>query len=284
MANRFRPPKAHWYGRAFRIGDRAAAHVWLGDWRMRNPNHRMVVVEDNISSGTEYSRYVPGSWLFKGIADELWMVEKPGEYIGKPPGDSLYHVSMWRIWRWLSRNKAFVPSIRPDQAALDSALGKMRAFNIPTPFVSIQPLFDASYDKHRNCTPEWWQGVCLKLSADFPVVVLGDVRNARRMKVPDKVYPLWNLGLNPMESMAVISMAKMHIGGATGTTLWSAIFNVPTLAVYSNWGAHLKKGIDTRPIPFGAPVVHAQLGGDYAKLAGSVRELWEGTAKSTPWS
>jgi hypothetical protein len=86
-----------------------------------------------------------------------------------------------------------------------------------------------------------------------------------------------------MESLAVISAAKVHIGGMTGTTIWSAIFNVPTLAVYPHWSGHPKKGTDTRPIPFGAPVVYAQLGGDPYKLVGAVGELWAGSIESTPW-
>lgn len=275
MAARFKPRGAVWYGAAFRIGDRAAAHVYIGEWREKYPDRRLIIAEDSLMDGTEYSRYLPGEWLFKDFADELWIVDKKGETVPEPPGDALYNVSLWRIWRKLYENRIFIPRIKPLAESMISAGNKLNGLNVPPEFITIQPLFDAKYNLSRNGTIKWWEEVCVNLSCKFPTVILGDEHNIRMMKFTGKSYYFCNPGLNPMESLAVISMAKVHVGGATGTTLWSPMFNTPTVAVYRKWNEYSNGPVDERPMPFGAPVVWALLEGDAGRLVEAVEPIWE---------
>lgn len=255
MDYRFRPLYLTGPEVAFRIGDRAAAYIWLGDWRKRNPGRKLIVIEDSVSPSAEHSRFLPGWWLFSDIADELWVLDGETGLIPQLTGESLYHVSMWTIWRWLRTNNCFCPSLKPTRAAYESARAKVEKLRIPDSFVTVQPLFDAKYDRYRNMSPKWWQSLCKSIATRHPVVVIGSVSSSKLMAIPEGVYPAWECGLNPMESLALISQAKAHVGGCTGTTLWSSIFRVPTLAVYRTWADHPKKRTDSRPISFGSPVV-----------------------------
>jgi hypothetical protein len=282
MACRFKPVGAGWYGTAFRMGDRAAVHIYLGDWRIRNPDRKLVVVEDSIMRDAEWSRYLPGDWLFSSFADELWCVESAGEVVPRPEGEALYHTPLWLAWISLNKTRLFNPSIVPPSSASASAVGKTSAMGIPDKYVTVHPLFDATYDVKRNSPPEWWAHLCARIAKEFPVVILGIANNAGRIGDIEGVYPAWRYQLNPMESLAMISKAKVHIGGATGLTIWSPIFKIPTLAAYSVWN-RLRYGIEVRPISFGAPVVWGQLGGDVDVIFDAVRTLWGNTATSTPW-
>jgi hypothetical protein len=284
MGARFKPRAAGWYGGAFRIGDRAAAYVWLGDWRHKNPGRRLVVVEDSVMPGTEHSRALPGKWLFSGIADELWIAEEPGEQIMRPPGQTLYHVTMWRIWRWLMSHKTVKPAIRPTNEAMSKARELLKKHNAPTRFVTCQPLFDAGYDKYRNAPVEWWHSLVSALRGPMPVALLGLPENAGRMPLDGhNIIPLWNEKVDAMVTLALICHSALHIGGATGTTLWAPIFQIPTLACYVGWSPHPGMRTDTRPMSFGAPVVYAQLGGDVKSVALNALGIYNGTIKaSTP--
>ena len=285
MGCRFRPNRSGgWYGGPFRIGDRAAAHVWLADWRKRAPQRKLVVVEDSVMPGTEHSRALPGKWLFDGIADEVWVVEHPKERIARPAGQTLYHVTMWRIWRWLMFNKIVEPTIMPTVAAMKRADEILAQYGVPPKFTTVQPLFDAGYDKYRNAPADWWRHVIHQISIDMPVVVLGLPNNARKMQIKgDKVHPIWETPMDAMVTLAIIAKAAAHVGGATGTTLWAPIFKVPTLACYVYWGPHPGKKTDTRPLSFGSPVVYANLSGDIKSVALKAAGLYNGTTKgSTP--
>jgi hypothetical protein len=287
MGCRFAPYLSKpWYGGPFRIGDRAAAHVWLADWRLRNPIRRLVVVEDSLMAGTEHSRALPGSWLFKDIADELWVVEEPGEVVKRPEGQTLYHVTMWRIWRWLMFNKIVVPTIRPMPESVERMKTILDRYKVPSKYITVQPLFDATYDKFRNANVTWWASVLNTLQTQFPVVVLGLRENADKLKVSGhNLYPIWQESINAMESLAIISRSSVHVGGATGLTLWAPIFQISTLACYIGWSAHPGKKTDTRPLSFGAPVVFSLLDGDVKTMAVTVEGLYNGRLReSTPVS
>lgn len=280
MSARFAPPGATWYGRQYRIGDRAGAHVWLADWRLRNPDRRLVVIEDSVMPGTEWSRYLPGTWLFGDVVDELQVVERVNEHVPRPVGEPLYHVSMWRIWHWLSQNKLYQPTIRPLPGAVLSAQAVLKELGVPERYVTIQPLFDAGYDRHRNGRVDWWQEAVNTLAARVPLVVLGDVGNAKKISIPSGAFAVWERKLNPMESLALISNAVVHVGGATGTTLWAPILGVPVVAVYRGWSGGF---YETRPLSFGKPVVYSPLDGDLQSLVSTVARLWDGRpVESTP--
>jgi hypothetical protein len=148
---------------------------------------------------------------------------------------------------------------------------------LPPFYVTVQPLYDAQYERFRNQTIAWWQQVCMAIERrGMPVLVLD--RYNSTFPVPKGCYP--PAGLTPrtsvMYSMALVSNACVHVGGQTGLTLWSAIFGVPTVAAYKHWGIMDHK--DTRPIPFGAPVEPADLRGPPDAVARKVEKLFSSKA------
>lgn len=260
MSDRSRPPGVH--GSVFRIGDRAAAHVWLLHWRKHHPDARILIIDDPFLNQQRYAFTLDSNWVFKDIADEVWMVERPNEKFIMPNGYVLYHANLWRIWRWLHRHCDVVPSIRPPANSIQKVSDLLKKYGVPPCFVTLQPLCDAGYNTHRNAPASWWHQVAEIVSQSFPVVLLGSKQNARAEFATRRIFPLWNEDLSPMDSLALISLARSHIGGETGMTLWSAIFHVPTVAVYANWSeSNSKSPVDVRPISFKAPVEFARLSG-----------------------
>lgn len=283
MACRFPPPNTFWYGKGFRMGDRAAAYLWLADWRQKNPARKMTVYEDSLMPGTENSRHLPGHWLFEGIADELITVTQEGERIQPPVGERLYHVTMWRIWMWLMKHRTVDPKIQPLPAATRRANELLDKYKVPRNFVVVSPLFDAAYDTYRNQTSQWWHKMAFKLSGAVPTVMIGTSASAAVIGTPAGTFPLWNETLNPMESLAIIKQASLYVGGATGMTLWAAIFKTPVLACYKVWAPHPGKKTDTRPISCGAPVIFCPLDNTYEQTALMGRQMFQGILKeSTP--
>jgi hypothetical protein len=234
--------------------------------------------------GTEHSRALSGEWLFGSIADELWIVEEHGEQIMRPPGQTLYHVTMWRIWRWLMLHKTFKPTIRPPMENMNKARELLKQYGAPSKFITCQPLFDAGYDKYRNAPVGWWRDLAIAFRGAMPVVLLGLPENSNRMPVGgENIIPLWKTEMDAMTTLAVICHSALHVGGATGTTLWAPIFNIPTLACYIEWSPHPGRRTDTRPMSFGAPVVYAQLGTEPKSVALQALGIYNGTIKaSTP--
>jgi len=258
MAGRFRPARAHWYGQGFRIGDRAAAHLYLKQWRQRYPARRLLVVEDNWIEGTEYSRWLPAHWLFADVADEIWSTESAKEVVKRPVGEPLYVETLWAFWKTFARSeRTLIPNIEPDGLASTRADAILQDFKVPAGYVTVQPLFDAAYDRHRNQTAGWWQAVIERIAGHVPTVVLGVPLLAKQMKLPHNCYPLFVRGLDPMVSLALIRKAALHVGGATGTTLWASMLRVPTIAAYNGWAS--TGSTDVRPISFGQPVVYSPL-------------------------
>ena len=267
MAVRFKPQATlHWYGSGFRIGDRAAAYIYLKYWRSQNPTRKLVVLEDNALPGTEYSRWLPASWLFQGIADEVWEVTGVKDVVKRPPGEALYVRTLWQFWKtFMHSARSLVPNIHPNGVSVMRAEQLLQELKVPKKYLSIQPLFDAEYDKHRNQTAGWWQVVIEKLSARLPTVVLGVPASAAQLKLPFACFPLITRGVDPMTSLALIERATMHVGGATGTTIWAPILHVPTVAVYKTWVS--TGSTDVRPIGFGKPVIFSPLSDSPASTA-----------------
>lgn len=266
MASRFKPQNASWYGSGFRIGDRAAAYVYLKDWRQRNPGRKLIVLEDNTIVGTEYSRWLPASWLVHDIADEVWEIAGAKDIVKRPPGEALYVRTLWQFWKtFMHSTRTLVLTIHPDVLSVTRAEALLRELTIPKKYLTIQPLFDAGYDKHRNQTEGWWQIVIDRLSARLPVVVLGTSESAVRLKLPFACFPMLTRGVDPMTSLALIERATLHVGGATGTTIWAPILHVPTVAVYKTWAS--TGTTDVRPISFGKPVIFSPLSDSPASTA-----------------
>ena len=266
-------PKLH--GGAFRMGDRAAAYTWLLDWRTRNPHDHIIVIDDpNREEVKQWARFLDMDWMFRGVADELWYAESSTEEIPKPNAYVMYHTNMWRIWLWLRKNKVCKPTIQPKPENCTKTRELLKKAGVPAKFITVQPLYDAAYNQHRNAPPGWWAELCTELGKLCPIVLLGTTESAARMRTPKNCYPLWENKLDPMDSMALISMATAHVGGETGTTLWAPIFNIPTAAAYLHWGdtgGHFP--MDCRPMQFEKPVRHIPLNGSIAIGAAVVRKL-----------
>lgn len=279
MSARFNPGGFYQIRESFGMGDRAAMHVWLGDWRKRNPDRRLVVIEDRTLQGPEYRNDLKGEWLVGEFVDELWIVETKGEVITRPPGDAIYCVAVWGAWRHLRDSRVFNPTIKPEPEAMEVVGRKLGELGVPKDFITLQPLFDARFNFYRNGKISWWEEVCEKLAKEFPTVVIGDACNSNRMTVAKGAYPLWTHGLRPMESLAVVSQASVHVGGMTGFTIWAPVFRIPTVAVYRRWHELAANGsIDERPFSFGEPVVWAPLEGDTDELVQAVRSVVRRTA------
>jgi hypothetical protein len=267
MAARFKPPTAsHWYGSGFRIGDRAAAYVYLKYWRQHNPGRKLIVLEDNTLPGTEYSRWLTSAWLFHDIADEVWEIAGAKDIVNRPPGEALYVRTLWQFWKtFMHSARVLVPNIHPDGVSVMRAEHLLKELSVPKKYLTVQPLFDAEYDKHRNQAAGWWQVVIEKLSVRLPTVVLGTPESAAKLKLPFACFPMISRGVDPMTSLALIERATMHVGGATGTTIWATILRVPTVAVYKTWTS---TGMtDVRPISFGKPVLFSPLSDSPASTA-----------------
>lgn len=264
LAGRIRPKGVSPYG-IFRIGDRAVAHIMVGDWRVSHPDHELVVVVDEFPDAVKYSKDLPAHWLFDGWADQIWSTERFGEIPPCPPGESVCRYPYFAHWARFRKNKTFTPSIRPMPYALERAREVLDEMKVGPEFVTVQPLWDACYQRFRNELPVWWMRVVGDLAGLMPVVVLGLPSNFKFVDCPAAAFPAYKYSLNVMESLAVISLAKEHIGGETGTTLWAPMLGVPTLALYRNWfssGSHM----DVCPISFGNPVVWGRLGSDVREI------------------
>jgi len=273
MACRCKPHKARWYGGGFRMGDRAAAYVYLSEWRHHNPNRKLIVL-DNVGLPGTFPE-MSADWLFAGIADEAYVACGPSSPIPVPRGERLYTQSLWLTWRQLRmrHDKLPKPAIRPDREALQTTSRWSETINLPPFYVTLQPLYDAKYEGFRNQSIEWWQEVCTSLNRrGIPVLVLDCFTSA--FPIPEGCYPQlkWPAKTTIMYSMALVSNACVHVGGQTGLTLWSAIFGVPTVAAYKHWG--IMDHRDARPIPFGAPVEPADLRGPPDAVAQKVEKLF----------
>ncbi len=256
------------------MGDRAAAYLWVAEWRKRSPLDKILVIDDPFKGDAPDGLQLDAVWLFNGIADEVWLTERKGEHIEHPGAYPLYHTNLWRIWLWLRNNKTAVPQVKPKQESIERTQQLRKQYKVPEKYITLQPLFDAPYNAHRNAPIEWWRGVTKKLKNDYPIVLLGTSESAKGFKPMEGVYPLWDEKLTPMDSLALIRDGAAHIGGETGLTLWAPFFDRPTVAIYSYWSTTGGSfPMDCRPMPFGAPVEHAMLKGSFDTVAEKLKKV-----------
>lgn len=255
MACRFRPAGARWYGSGFRIGDRAGAVVALGHWRVNNPTRKLTILEDNFLPCCDHSKCLEARWLFQGIADEVITATGPYENFERPTAENLYHERLWRSWwRIMHSKRIFFPSMSVEAHVRDAVNRLVTRLNIPPVYVTIQPLWDAKYDRYRNQGPIWWEHLLQRLASSVSVVVLGTSLNASKIKLPSGAFPVWEHRPDAMMSLEFMRRAVWHVGGETGLTLWSPMLNVPTMALYRTWQRR-PDNLETRPMTFGKPVV-----------------------------
>jgi hypothetical protein len=275
MACRFPPQGITWtYGCPFRIGDKAVAHLQCLMWRQKNPDRKLVVLED--LTQPVYSQggvEVPADWVFDGIADEIWSAEGAADPMAKPEGEPLYNECLWNYWAGLRDNPPQVKSsITPPLGRINHLLDDL---GIPDDFIALNPLFDAPYNSFRNATPGWWKNLAGHLAKKVPIVLIGPAENAKKMETPEGVWPLWEQHLTVLESLATISLSRGYVGGECGPTLWSPVLRKPTVGVYDgftpwdNWW--------TRPLSFDGetPVHIVKLGGRSDAIAEQILNFFK---------
>lgn len=266
----FKPAGAKWYGRLARIGDKAAIYTHLYYWRQKNPNTKLIIPTDNIAHETHWSRQLDNEWLFKDIADEIWFAERGNEPFECPPGLNLYNQQYFCLWAQLAKMAPLHVPLQLPQDVKTEAQSRLKRWGVPARYAVVSPLLDAHYDKHRNIPPAWWTNVISILSRSIPVVIIGDAHSMQTFPVSTglpNIYPLFNDNLTPMQSLAIIQGAAVYLGGETGMTLWAGLFKVPVVAAYAfwdtPWAKNARRGMETRPISFGAPVKWGCPGGGY---------------------
>ncbi len=256
-----------------RIGDMACYYVLLHQWRLQDNDTKFYVLYNHGSWRSKYGKLMDLSWIFGSVVDEIWTDAK-GENIPDPPNsqrvpNSIIMPHHWVSWAKLANNlNGLKPPLRMDEERLAKADEWLDSLNVPRPFATVQPLFDAGYHHYRNGTPVWWRTVIKRAAEKVPLVVLtgseltqqlGDVRPATLMHNNE-----------PMDTMAVMARSSLHLGAETGFTLWASVFGVPLLAAYRFW-RQSKDGdrniADFRPLPFSSWVLPVGLGGSVDDVA-----------------
>lgn len=256
MAGRFKEERDKWYGRGFRLGDRAAGYVKVLHRRLVCPHDYITVFDDVTHPECSHTKEITAQWMLEGIADEIIMLNQEEPVEARPQEYRLHNDSLWVYWHNLRyyRPPNLVPKLRPDPLALLDA-----TLNIPFKkgsYITIHPLVDAGYNTERNRDAKWWESLIALLAPRYQVVVLGP----NVLKLPDNVFHYTTDSM--MNSLAAISYSSLFIGGETGLTLWAPIFQIPTMGLYS--ADLLARAInqisygylmDTAPISFGSPVI-----------------------------
>jgi hypothetical protein len=224
----------------FRIGDRAAAYVQCLEWRLANPNSKLVIIDMPRAHNETLAIFVaeecPALWVFGELADEIWLIEDSEEMVPEPEGKPLYTMPIWEWWYYFNKREGFKtlrPTIRPPQKNLDTVRRLKDEWKLPERYATIQPLFDAPYATYRNQPPEFWEEIVAYLTPRMPLVILGNPANYSKMMPHPQVYSGWSRGLTVLDSIAMISQSSMHIGGETGTTIWSSLMGVNTYGIYA---------------------------------------------------
>ena len=251
MAARFPwPAERGYYGRGFRLGDRAAAYIRALQWRQRHPDGYLTAIDDVSWPECADSAEFNAAWLFANLADEVRMLSE-GERTDLPGGENLYDEHLWHFWKEVRFNP---PGGLPIAIAPPpEATARARSLGFGRPFVVVQPLIDASYNEWRNQPWEWWMHLVDLLSKRVPVVVAAHRKHSDREKLTkSEVAYSWDLDLSPMEVLALAQRSALFVGGETGLSLWAPIMQVPTYGMIAQQSCHYL--VDTAPISFGQPV------------------------------
>jgi hypothetical protein len=277
------PPPGHSLCKAFRMGDRAAAHVIMLTWRRANPQRKLVVTANEWKPEVRTAKLLEPAWLFEGIADEAWLAEREHEPLPLPPGERLYYHSIWKDWRGYIVNGGYaIPTIRPPGRKLEEARAELKRAGAPAVYCTVQPLFDAKYNFWRNNTSDWWKSFMFHLAKKAPIVLLANRECSSRLgALPSGIFRVVRFQADVLAGMSALSCARMHVGGDTGFTHWAAVFGVPIVACYAHWHANDHGNTDYRPVPFKAPVVFAQLKGAPEEAAFVAENVYRGAITST---
>jgi hypothetical protein len=242
------------YGRGFRIGDRAAAYIRVLHWRLENPHRRLVILDDSTFPECEHAAPLSAEWLFAGLADEIWKLSADEVLPSPPLGENLYDQGLWYYWKELRYYKPgnLKPAITPDPKLVEKIKHDLPGQGISDKFILVQPLIDATYNVERNRNPQWWATLIEHLCTLIDVVMVGTQKTHEVFGNPQDPRIKAFVGNDPMATLALSTLASGFVGGETGFTLWAPILSVPTVGLMSE--AHISYRMDTAPLSFGAPV------------------------------
>lgn len=223
-----------------RAGDRAACYIMCLEWRLENPDKKLIVYDDPHFADD----YLLGPceisprWMLKDIADELVETSYEGEKLPEPKGDIIYNWGLWNYWNELKKrgtqrlwekNTLTLPQENQDRVSKI-----LKEWGIKNKYITIQPLFDAVYHTSRNIQPPFWNFLIEHLTQVAPVVVLAPPVIGKHITLVKGSFGLWTQTSSIVDSMVAASKSMLYVGGETGTTVWNAIFKAPTLALMPN--------------------------------------------------
>jgi len=262
----------------WRMGDFAGLRLLLEDWRRANPNARVSVSYNTYHWRSVYGSQLNLEWVFEGLVDVLYETESKHDQIPNQPGipmvGRVFSSHIWNDWGRLridvTENGRQLTPRTPPSEDLARARELLDRKGVPENYVTLHPLFDAGYNKYRNGSTIWWNQLIDNMAKLVPVVVIGTAGYTRHIHIPPNAFQTFDYGVPAHISLAMISQAKVHVGGETGLTLWAGVCGVPVLATYGRWiSAKDKAGrpADFRPIPVSAPVIYAPLNGPAPEVA-----------------
>lgn len=273
---------------AHRVGDLAGAVAVFSNQPVPN---RRIIIRDPLRWRTHYSRQLDVAHYFKDVANDLLVREDNSEIIvipGDTSTNSIRHTfapTLWEHYRRLRKSCTRFPTVKPQPDALKIAHNLLKKYGLkPDNFVLLQPLFDAGYDKFRNAPKAHWNALRAHIDPSIPVALLTS-------KNLGKGFP-WDKGFVPLfeedppydVSIALSALAKVFVGGQSGLILWATMFRTPIVAVYREWrlrSVKARHASDSRPISFGAPVVHAELASSPAEIGEKINLTYCGVLTTT---
>lgn len=271
----------------FRMGDMACAHYCLLQWRHDNPDSRLYITWDSRHAKSHYGRKLPMSWVFGGIADEVWETSRIGEKFAAPNAIPIRPVHLWDDWFKLRSVRTVFPTIQPPKEYITKARTFLNQFKVPEKYVLYQPLMDAGYHHYRNAPPSWYKAVLDLIAPKVPVVVATAPGWTEKLRPHPKAIKSSINDDSPLLTMALSAMSSVHCGGETGLPLWASLFKVPVVAMFRHWKYYFDSRrnnalYDYMPMDCGKPVVYAQLESDPKEVADKILETFEGRGVSTP--
>ena len=266
----------------YRVGDRAAAYILCLEWRLANPDRKLIVIDMPLAHNEMLTIFpaveCSAEWMFSELADEIWLFDDHTEEIAKPDAEPLVDLQIWEWWYYFSQRKGYQfvhPTIRPPENALKRVEKLRKEWNLPFRYATIQPLFDAPYAVYRNRPPEYWEEVIAYNAPKIPLVVLGHPANYSKLSIHPQVYSGWARGLSVIESIAMVSGSTMHVGGETGTTIWASVMGVNTYGIYENVEYAPEDRIWlAEPLPF-AGKVRVNKGMELSFTKADIFDWWE---------
>jgi len=243
-------------GGGFRVGDKAAAYVFLTHWRKNFPDRKLVIIDDPFIRESVFSKEIPMNLLFKNIADEIWITGRLNErLVEAPSGEPLYVDPLWDWWDSVGRevSKSLNVEMEIPKVSISDDY-----------FVTIVPVFNRPNNAWRNITIDYWLELIDLVAQKVPTITI----SKDRFPKPDSGEFFDDLSV--WEVLGLLKNSKLHISGETGFTLWAPILGTLTLAFYKD-PVHSKSA----PLEFSNSVIILDKNHPVQKAAQRIIQLYE---------